>query len=103
MRIVHDIEAPATVSAGGEPYARSKDATKSHSWRVNLTIVAQDPFDEGEEGEVIHIEGGAEYVLDVLKEAVMQIELLGTMYVEDGAVEDDWATIEDRQSRRAKP
>lgn len=104
MRIIHDIRCPAQVCSGSEEWARRTDAVgKSTDFKVSLTIVC--PQDLGLPTDAIHIEGCARHVAKALVDALVQIQVLAQMSVQDGKLEPDdyWTFWDDRANRTPAP
>lgn len=82
MRIIHDITAPMQVSGGITPYSQRPGTVGFSGGRVELLLCTSPRANfaekakvcEPEDTEVIYIEGGLEYVLDALKQAVHILE-----------------------------
>jgi hypothetical protein len=85
MRIVHEVEGEMQVGCSGTPYSRALGKTEYAGYRVEL-VIAPMPGGEGyaEDGEVIHIEGNAKYVVQMLGEALDVVKSI------NGAMEEEF-------------
>lgn len=92
MRIVHEIGARAEVSVGCRAYTKSIKQKKSPGFSLDMLILVPKPKSKYSlvSEEEIYIEGDAKHILNMLKEAVEQIELAGQQYVDDGLISANW-------------
>ena len=90
MKIVHEIDAPATVMAFSQgPYARRPDDTSPiYDFPVAVEIHAPIPITK--QVEVVIIEGSARHIRDALVAAIKQIDALGYLQIRDGKLDPDW-------------
>lgn len=100
MKIIHEIEAPATCGGGhGRPYvvpAYTPDGTLSSGFRFELLIVSPN-FGED---EVIHIDGDAACIVDVLQSAADIIRACGEDMVDEGVLSPDWLKRPDKLRKK---
>ncbi len=82
MRIAHEIMYPMQSSVSAVPYKPAPDTTGYNGARVKV-VMASSPrvnfpktakLTEPDNPEVIHVEGGLEYVLDAFRQVVSQLE-----------------------------
>lgn len=99
MRMVHDIDGFMSVSGGGNLYSIRKGKKKSAGFKVTILAETEPGQHWLVEHEVIHIEGDAKHVRQVLLDMIELIDDCGQMYVDDGQVIKNWKSLTKARKR----